>query len=188
MSGSNITFQLTGSIACYKSCGLISTLVQEGYNVQTVVTKSALNFIGTATLEGLTGRPVLSDTFENGKMMGHIDLIKWTDLFIIAPATANTINKLAAGIADDFLGSLFLANNFQRPYLISPAMNTQMLEHPATRKSLKTLSSWGCQILDTDMGPLACKDVGKGRLLDVSKIERLIKEKLPSRAECGEMR
>jgi len=178
MSNSNIVFGLTGSIACYKACELISTLVKEGHEVQTVVSISALNFIGKATLEGLTGKSVYYDTFEEGKMMSHIELVKWADIFVTAPATANTINKLAAGIGDNIIGALFLANNFQKPYLISPAMNTQMLEHPATQNSLYTLKKWGCKVLDTDEGILACGDIGKGKLLSLPKIDQAIKREL----------
>ena len=95
MSNYKILFKITGSIAAYKSAYLISKLVQNGYEVQTVATVSALQFIGAATLEGLTGKPVVVDTFESGGMMSHINLVKWADLTILAPATANPLNKLA---------------------------------------------------------------------------------------------
>ena len=170
MSKNNILVKITGSIAAYKSAYLISGLVQRGFNVKTVVTPSSLNFIGKATLEGLTGNRVYSDSFEDGTMMSHIDLAKWADLTIIAPADANTINKLASGIADNLLTSLFLAHDMNKPYIISPAMNTTMYEHPTTRKSLSLLKSWGIYILPTDEGRLACGDEGKGKLLDPEEI------------------
>ena len=93
-SRGNILFKITGSIAAYKSAQVISRLVQSGFEVQTVISAAATNFIGTATLEGLTGRPVYHDQFAAGSMMSHIDLVKWADLTIVAPATANTINQI----------------------------------------------------------------------------------------------
>jgi len=181
MSNYKILFKITGSIAAYKSAYLISKLVQSGYEVQTVVTNSALEFIGKATLEGLTGKPVITDTFQSGGMMSHINLVKWADLTILAPATANTINKLAAGIGDNILTSLFLAHDFTTPYLIAPAMNMWMYDHPATKSSLEKLQSWGVEILPTGEGYLACGDMGKGKLLEpdliFNRVEEILKNK-----------
>lgn len=165
MSNYKILFKITGSIAAYKSAYLISRLVQSGFEVKTVVTESALKFIGKATLEGLTGSMVYSDSFADRQMMSHISLVKWADLTILCPASANTINKFANGIADNLLTSLFLAHDWNKPYLIAPAMNTNMWEHPATQSSLKKLTSWGVFILPTAEGYLACGDIGKGKLL-----------------------
>jgi phosphopantothenoylcysteine decarboxylase/phosphopantothenate--cysteine ligase len=166
MSNYKILFKISGSIAAYKSAYLISKLVQNGFEVKVVTTDYALKFIGKATLEGLTGNKVFTDSFEDGEMMSHINLDKWADLTIVCPATANTINKLAAGIADNLLGSLFLAHDRRKPYLIVPAMNTLMYEHPATQASIKKLNEWGVQILPTSEGYLACGDTGKGKLLE----------------------
>lgn len=166
MSNYKILFKITGSIAAYKSAYLISKLVQNGFEIKVVATEYALKFIGKATLEGLTGNKVFTDSFEDGEMMSHINLNKWADITIVCPATANTINKLAAGIADNLLTSLFLAHDRSKPYLIAPAMNTLMYEHPATQASLKKLNKWGVQILPTSEGYLACGDIGKGKLLE----------------------
>ena len=166
MSKGNILFKLSGSIAAYKACALISRLVQDGYTVQTVASKAALEFIGPATLEGLTGRAVECETFASGRAMQHIHLAKWADLTIVCPASANTINKLASGIGDDLLTTLFLAHDFKKPYLLAPAMNTLMYRHPATAASLQKLASFGVAILETASGVLACGDVGEGRLLE----------------------
>ena len=117
---------MTGSIACYKACNLISKLVQNDYDVQVVASASALHFVGNATLEGLTGKPVIHDLFQSGNIMDHIHLIRWCDLVITAPATANFINKISQGLGDDLLTTLFLAHDFKKPYLIAPAMNTSM--------------------------------------------------------------
>jgi len=178
MSPSKILFKFTGSIACYKACQLVSRLVQGGHEVQVVATKSALEFIGASTLEGLTGKPVLCDTFERGRQMSHINMVKWADLTILCPATANTINKMARGIGDDLVSSLFLAHDFTKPYLVAPAMNTNMYRHPATREGLERLKAWGVQVLPTASGVLACGDVGEGKLLDPDLILREINRTL----------
>lgn len=174
MSNYKILFKISGSIAAYKSAYLISKLVQNGFEVKVVATDYALKFVGKATLEGLTGNKVFTDSFEEGEMMSHINLNKWADLTIICPATANTINKLAAGIADNLLTSLFLTHDRNKPYLIAPAMNTLMYEHPVTQASLKKLDEWGAQILPTSEGYLACGDTGKGKLLEPDVIYEYI--------------
>lgn len=170
MAIANILFKITGSIAAYKSAQVISKLVQAGCDVQVVSSTAAQNFIGNATLEGLTGRPVYVETFEAGKMMSHIDLVKWADLTIIAPATGNTVNRLAQGLAGDLIGALFLANDSSKPYLLAPAMNTNMYNHPATVESLEKLRNWGVHILPTVSGYLACGDEGAGKMLEPDKI------------------
>lgn len=176
MLKSKILFKISASIAAYKSAYLISKLVQNGFEVQSVVTESALKFIGKATLEGLTGKPVLIDHFEDGKMMNHINLMKWADIIILCPASANTISKMANGIADNLVTSLFLAHSWDKPYLIAPAMNIAMFNHPATKESLQKLVHWGVTILPTDSGYLACGDVGEGKLLEPDIIyEHIVK-------------
>jgi phosphopantothenoylcysteine decarboxylase/phosphopantothenate--cysteine ligase len=170
MSNYKILFKITGSIAAYKSAFLISKLVQCGCDVKVVATESALKFVGKATLEGLTGHTVYTDSFADGEMMGHINLMKWADLIIVCPATANTINKLANGIGDNLLTSLFLAFDWSKPYLIVPAMNTKMYDHPTTKNSMKKLAEWGVKILPTNEGYLACGDTGKGKLLEPDEI------------------
>jgi len=181
MSNYNILFKVTGSIAAYKSAIIISKLVQSECNVKVVATESALKFVGNATFEGLTGNKVVSDSFSEGEMMNHINLVKWADLVIIAPATANTINKLASGAGDSLLTSLFLAHDWNKPYLIAPAMNTNMFNHPATKDSLNKLSCWGVNILPTDIGYLACGDVGEGKLLDTDLIyDKILSSLIPT--------
>ncbi|AFH47775.1 Phosphopantothenoylcysteine synthetase/decarboxylase [Ignavibacterium album JCM 16511] len=178
MSKYKILFQISGSIAAYKSAYLISKLVQNGFEVQTIATQSTLQFIGKATLEGLTSKQVLTDQFQDGEMMNHITLMKWADLIILAPASANTINKMANGLADNLITSLFLAYNFDKPYLIAPAMNTNMFQHPSTQSSIEKLKNWGIKILPTDSGYLACGDYGSGKLLEPDKIYDYIIESL----------
>ncbi len=132
MSRSNILFVLSGSIACYKACDAISRLVQRGHRVRTVATPAALRFVGASTLEGLTGEKVATDVFEPGAALDHIALARWADLAIVCPATANTLNRMAAGLADDLAGALLLAFERNKPLLVAPAMNPLMWSHPAT--------------------------------------------------------
>lgn len=178
MSNYKILVKITGSIAAYKSAVLISKLVQNGCEVRTVVSDYAMKFIGATTLEALTGNQVYTDSFAPRQVMSHIDLVKWADLTIICPATANTINKMANGIADNLLTSLFLAHDFSKPYLIAPAMNTRMYNHPATQSSLSKLAEWGIQILPVGKGYLACGDVGSGKLLEPDDIYQIIMDAL----------
>lgn len=177
----NILFKLSGSIACYKACDAISRLVRAGHQVQTVTTAGAEKFIAAGTLEGLTGRPNLGDLWKTGDQMAHIRLPEWADLVILCPATANTLNKFAAGLGDDLPSTLFLAHDFAKPYLIAPAMNPRMREHPATRKSLVTLEDWGVTILPSGEGRLACGDIGLGKLLEPEQIVQSIESARSSR-------
>ncbi|MBW7895975.1 MAG: flavoprotein [Opitutaceae bacterium] len=165
MSQGNVLFLLTGSIACYKACTVISRLVQAGVTVQTVATPAALRFVGTATLEGLSGRPVFTDLWAEGQALDHIELARRADLALVCPATANTLNQLAAGLAHDPVGTLFLAWELdKKPWWVSPAMNHRMWEHPATAASLARLREWGVQVIDPVEGPHACGESGSGRL------------------------
>jgi phosphopantothenoylcysteine synthetase/decarboxylase len=175
MSKSNkILFQLSGSIACFKACAAISTLVQKGFEVQTVITDSTLEFIGAATLEGLTNRPVLQNLYQPGNQMDHIHLARESDLMILCPATAHTINRLASGLADDLIGALFLANNFRTEYWIVPAMNVEMYNHPASIEARNKLASWGAKVLEGEDGLLACGEYGKGRMLEAQELVKLV--------------
>lgn len=176
MSRGNIVLQITGSIAAFKAGTLLSTLVKNGYTVQCVPTKSALEFIGPATLEGLSGRAIKVSTFTKGEMMDHINLAKWADLFITYPVSANTLNRLDSGLADDLIGATYLANNFNKPYLLAPGMNVEMLKHPRVQKSIKNLEEYGAYVFDTEEGLLACGDVGKGRVIDPGSVFLKIKE------------
>lgn len=185
-SAKNILFMMSGSIAAYKSCHVLSRLKQAGHAIEVVATPSALKFVGEATIEGLTGRPVHKAMFGTGAHMSHINLMRWADLAIVCPATANTIAKLAHGIGDDLITTLFLAHDFTKPWLIAPAMNTKMYHHPATRNSVDRLRAMGCEILETASGVLACGEIGDGKLLDpdlllIEVLSRL--EKLPPRSE-----
>lgn len=168
MSRGNILLHLSGSIACFKACALADLLVKDGYAVQATASAGALRFIGAATLEGLTGRPVLTDLFGGEPdFIPHITLAqRWADLIIAYPASASLINRMAAGLCDDLFGAVSLANNFRKPLLVAPAMNSEMFAHPAVRESLAVLGRWGVRVLATGEGRLACGAVGKGRVLE----------------------
>jgi phosphopantothenoylcysteine synthetase/decarboxylase len=167
-----VLFLLTGSIACFKACELVSRLVKRGCAVQTVASAGALRFVGTATLEGLTGRPPFTDLYQSGRVMDHIHLARWADAALVCPATAHCLNRLAAGLADDAVGALFLAWEIAaKPWLIAPAMNATMWEHPATRASRQRLADHGARLLPVGDGRLACGESGEGRLLEVADIE-----------------
>jgi phosphopantothenoylcysteine decarboxylase/phosphopantothenate--cysteine ligase len=178
MSRPRILLQITGSIATFMAAALASQLVQDGSEVQCVTSAGARKFIGEATLEGLTGRAVLEDMFERGRAFDHISLVDWADLLLVYPATANHITRLRAGLADDLIGCLFLANNFRKPYWIAPAMNSNMFDHPAVAEAVETLESWGCRILPTGEGRMACGTVGFGRLLEPEQVATLIGQEI----------
>ncbi len=170
MAGSNILFILSGSIACYKACDAISRLVQRGHRVRPVTTAAARRFVGESTLEGLTGEKVATDLFEPGAALDHIHLARWADLTIVCPATANTLNRMAAGLGDDLAGALFLAHDWKKPLLIAPAMNPMMWSHPATVASIERLRGWGARFVQVGAGHTACGEVGEGRLAEPPEI------------------
>jgi phosphopantothenoylcysteine decarboxylase/phosphopantothenate--cysteine ligase len=178
MSGCNIAFVLTGSVAAYKACDAISRLVQLGHRVRAVATESALRFVGAATLEGLTGERVLTDIFEPGAALEHIQLTRWADAVVVCPATANTLNRLAAGLADDLAGALFLAHDRAKPFLVAPAMNPAMWRHPATRESVEKLGRWGVRFISVGEGRTACGEVGEGRLAEPGAIVAAVEASL----------
>ena len=160
----NILLGITGGIAAYKSASFARLLIKNGYDVRVIMTASAQAFITPLTLQALTGNQVhidlLDETAELG--MGHIELAKWADLLIIAPATANTIAKLAMGIADDLLTTVCLAT--AAPILVAPAMNQQMWQHPSVKLNLQTLTDYDYEIIQPASGEQACGDIGEGRL------------------------
>lgn len=180
MSKFNILLHVTGSISAFKACSLASMLVKDGYSVQTTASKGALNFVGPASFEGITGKSVLTDVFGGEPdFTPHITLAQeWADLILVYPATANVINRMAAGLSDDLFGATFLANNFKNPVWIAPGMNSLMLQHPATVESMKKLEGWGCKVLPTNDGRMACGTVGPGRLLEPEEVFEMIKEQL----------
>lgn len=160
----NILLGITGGIAAYKSASFARLLIKNGYDVRVIMTASAQAFITPLTLQALTGNQVHIDLLDESAElgMGHIELAKWADLLIIAPATANTIAKLAMGIADDLLTTVCLATT--APILVAPAMNQQMWQHPSVKLNLQTLTDYDYEIIQPASGEQACGDIGEGRL------------------------
>ena len=172
---------VSGGIACYKAVELVRSLVRDGFSVQVVMTRGAMEFITPLTFQTLSGRPVASETFDltQESEIGHINLADSADIFVIAPATANVIGKIAAGIADDLLTTVLMAT--QAPVLIAPAMNTHMYENPILQENIRKLRRIGYHLLEPAEGYLACGYEGRGRLPApeeiLEAIRRLVKKK-----------
>ena len=164
LKGKTILLGVTGSIAAYKIAGLASALVKAGASVHVLMTENAVNFINPITFETLTGHKCLVDTFDRNfeYSVEHVSLAKAADLFLVAPASANVIGKLAHGIADDMLTTTFMACTC--PKLVSPAMNTRMYENNILQDNLKTLGHYGIEVIRPADGYLACGDTGAGKM------------------------
>ena len=165
-----VVLGVTGGIAAYKACEILRLLQKRGMDVFVVMTKNAARFVSPLTFETLSGHPVAVDTFERPATweVEHIALAKRADLFLIAPATANIIGKMACGIADDMLSTTVMAT--KAPVMIAPAMNTGMWDNPAVQQNLKTLADRGVHVVAPAVGYLACGDNGAGKLEDVEVI------------------
>ncbi len=163
MANRKIIVGVSGGVAAYKSAMLVSRLAQNGYDVQVIRTSSATQFVGDATFAALSGRPVVSDMFDPAFPLGpHIELAREYDLLCIAPATANLIGKLAHGLADDLLSTLYLC--FTGPVVLAPAMNCEMWEKTSVSRNIRILQSDGVQVVGPSEGWLSCRVQGKGRM------------------------
>ena len=165
-----VVLGVTGGIAVYKACELLRLLQKRGIDVFVVMTQNACRFVAPLTFETLSGHPVAVDTFDRPQTweVEHIALAKRADLFLIAPATANIMGKMACGIADDMLSTTVMAT--RAPVLVAPAMNTGMWENAAVQQNVKTLRARGVEIVAPVSGHLACGDNGAGKLEDVAVI------------------
>src|SRR3954447_12808866 len=165
-----IALGVTGGIGAYKAAEVARGLQKRGHEVVAVMTHSATRFVGAVTFEAITRRRVITDQFEGGMNadIEHIAIASTIDLLLVAPATANVIGKLANGIADDFLCTLYTAT--RAPVLLAPAMNTQMYEHAAVRRNLDVLAERGVRFVEPGDGYLACGWIGKGRLAEPDEI------------------
>jgi len=170
ISGKNVTIGVTGSIAAYKSCELVRSLIKEGISVQVVMTKNACKFITPLTLQSLSGKKVAVDAFdlEWESKIGHIHLADSSDLVVVAPASASFIGKLANGITDGLLSTVITAST--SPILICPAMNVNMYNSPMVKRNIRRLKKFGIKVMEPYEGDLACGWEGQGRLADVSDI------------------
>ena len=166
----SVVLGVTGSIACYKAVDLCSKLVQAGAEVDVVLSPAATRFINPITFSSITHRPVTTDLFEpeSELSMDHVALSKRADIIVIAPATANTIAKLAHGLADDAITTTVLAT--AAPVLVAPAMDANMYENPAVQENLQTLRDWGVTIIGPEQGRLASGLVGWGRLVEPAQL------------------
>ena len=166
LSGQNILLGITGGIAAYKTPMLVRQLVEAGANIQVVMSENAHRFVTSTTLQAVSGNPVRNDLWDPAAeaAMGHIELARWADQILIAPATANAIARLAAGDASNLLYTLCLAST--APISLAPAMNQQMFQHPAVQRNLATLTADGCHVIGPDSGDQACGDQGPGRMTE----------------------
>ena len=175
LSGKTVLVGITGAIAAYKICELIRLFKKNNANVKVVVTPNALNFVTKTTLESLSQNAVDIEQFNIKEYKPeHIALTDEADIFVIAPASANTIAKMALGICDNLLTSTFCA--FKKPVVIAPCMNTNMWENPAVEKNIETLKNRGIKVIEPDTGFLACGTNGKGRLADINLIYETAKD------------
>ena len=163
----NILLAVTGSIAIYKSLELIRLFIKAGANVKVILSDGAKKFINPITFEAISQNRVLdesSESWDKSQNYNHIDITKWADVLLIAPATANTINKISCGIADNLLLQTVLA--CKKKIIIAPAANTNMIENPITIQSINNLKNLGFEVLQTQTKELACKDIGNGAMLE----------------------
>jgi len=164
--GRRVLLVVSGGIAAYKSAALARRLIEAGATIDVVLTEAAQRFIGSVTFEGITGRPVHTDLFS--RPMAHLDLGRSADVAVVAPATANTLARLAAGAADDLACTALLAT--RAPLILAPAMNTRMWQHPATVRNVTWLREQGASIVGPDDGPLAEGENGPGRMAEPPEI------------------
>ncbi len=166
LAGKKILLGISGGIAAYKCAELTRRLIERGAEVQVVMTKAAKEFITPLTMQAVSGRPVSDSLLDPAAeaSMGHIELAKWADLVLLAPATADLIGRMAAGMGNDLLTTLVLATD--APIAVSPAMNQQMYRNVATQENIATLSRRGMMIWGPAAGEQACGDVGPGRMLE----------------------
>lgn len=174
----HVVMGVTGSIAAYKACDIISALRKSGVDVHVILTHAGAEIITPLTLETISGNRVVKDMFDSDRHfeVEHISLAKLADLFLVAPATANFIGKMASGIADDMLTTTVMATT--APVMIAPAMNTNMYLDAATQANIETLKRRGCEFIAPATGHLACGDEGIGKLAAVEDIVRAVLDKL----------
>lgn len=174
LNGKNVVLGVTGGIAVYKSVDLVSRLKKQGANVYVVMTEHAKSFVTPLTFQSMSQNYVTHDMFEEPKHwdVEHIALAKRADVFVVAPATANVIGKVAHGIADDFLTTTLMATKAQ--VIFAPAMNTNMYENPITQKNIESLKALGYQFIEPGSGRLACGDVGAGKMAEPEQILQYI--------------
>ena len=189
LQGKHILVGISGGIAAYKIPELIRGLVKAGAEVRVATTRHALEFVTELTLQTVSGHPVYSDVFAaiNAHATEHISLPEWCDAMIVAPATANVVAKMAAGIADDALTTTICSCVARKPILIAPAMNDKMWENPATQHAIETIRSWqNVRVIEPAEGPLACGVVGKGRMPEAEELQEALEYALTPPTLAGQ--
>ena len=183
MSGREVLVSVTGGIAAYKVCEVVSRLVQRGAGVTVAMTRAAQKFVGPTTFQALSGRRVLTSLWRahDPSDVQHIAATDEADLFLVAPATSDIIAKFAAGIADDMVTTLFASN--AAPVLLAPAMNDRMWRHPIVQRNVEALEGLGYHTVGPGEGWLACRSVGAGRMAEPGEILERAVELLPAPAE-----
>lgn len=188
LKGKHILVGISGGIAAYKIPELIRSLVKSGAEVRVATTKNALEFVTELTLQTVSGSRVYSDVFAaiNEHSTEHISLPDWCDAMIVAPATANVIGKMAAGIADDALTTTICSCTARKPIVIAPAMNDKMWESPATQHAVQTIKGWAnVQVIEPASGPLACGTEGKGRMPEIEVLQEALEYALAEKSLAG---
>ena len=168
LAGARVLLGVTGGIAAYKAAELARELMRAGAEVQSLLTESGERMVSRATFAALTGRPVPASVWDDPAAVTHVGLARWGQVLVVAPATAHTLARLAAGLADDLLTNVALA--FGGPVVVAPAMHTEMWEHPATQANLATLTERGVLVVPPASGPLTSGDVGPGRLAELDDL------------------
>ena len=176
LKGKKIVLCVTGSIAAYKAVYLLRGLMKAGAEVQVLMTEAAKEFVTPLTFSTLSGKPVLSDFFakSSGFWNSHVDLGQWADLFVVAPATASTIGKMANGLCDNLVTTTYLSSKC--PVMVAPAMDLDMFEHPAMQENLRKLKAFGNIIIEPASGELASGLIGKGRMEEPEVILKSIEQ------------
>ncbi len=171
LGGRRVLLAVTGGVAAYKTAHLARRLMEAGADVRVILTDSATEFIGPQTFAAITGRQPYRDLFGDESVSPHTELARWADLIVVAPATAATLARMATGMSNDLVSATLLAS--KAPVLVAPAMHTEMWEHPATQRNIRTLSDDGCMFIGPESGALAGGDTGVGR---VSEPETILDE------------
>lgn len=188
LKGKHILVGISGGIAAYKIPELIRSLVKSGAEVRVATTKNALEFVTELTLQTVSGSRVYSDVFAaiNEHSTEHISLPDWCDAMIVAPATANVLGKMAAGIADDALTTTICSCTARKPIIIAPAMNDKMWDSPATQHAVQTIKGWAnVQVIEPASGPLACGTEGKGRMPEIEVLQEALEYALTEKSLAG---
>ena len=173
----NLLLGVSGGVAAYKAVDLASRLTAAGVAVKTVMTENACHLVTPRSFEAVTANPVYTNLWTSGQDhdIEHIGLVAWADMVVVAPATANCLGKIAAGVCDDLLSTV-LCVCWQKPVLLAPAMNNQMWSNPIVQRNVKTVTELGFKVVGPEQGRLACGDIGMGRMAEPARIVEAVTE------------